>query len=107
MLHPAGNLPYVATERGAMFYCDAKHQKKTLKLLLRNVGPPLRALLHVRRPEGGREGDYLWWWDYAKMIYYYDAGGADDDVKEQMKKRKLYSELLRRSPWVFDGEIYV
>ena len=59
VLDPAGNLPYVATERGAMFYCDAKHQKKTLKLLLRNVGSPLRALLHVRRPEGGREGDHL------------------------------------------------
>ena len=41
------------------------------------------------------------------MIYYYDDGGADDDVKEQMKKRKWRSELLRRSPWVFDGEMII
>ena len=24
-----------------------------------------------------------------------------------MKKRKLHSELLRRSPWIFDGEMMI
>ena len=55
------------------------------KLFLRNVGSPLRALLHVRRPEGGREGDHLWWWDDAN--YGHDGGGGDD-VKKKDEETK-------------------